>query len=90
MVRHQVPLYYLRLLLHRKLVKYLPKMPSQYPEYPLFTFLRDEHYVVLTIPPRVAQTLVLFHRESPSHGTVRTMTVCLRLFHLRVNWAGER
>jgi hypothetical protein len=58
MVRPQVPFYYLRLLLHRKLVKYLPKMPSQYPEYPLFAFLRDEHYMVLTIPPRVAQTLV--------------------------------
>jgi hypothetical protein len=24
--------------------------------------------MVLTIPPRVAQTLVLFHRESPSLG----------------------
>src|SRR2546426_993937 len=35
------------------------------PEDPLLAPLRNKYHVILAVPSRVAQALVLFHRESP-------------------------
>jgi hypothetical protein len=55
----------LRFLVPRQLVEYLPKLPTQHPEDPPLPALRDKHHVIFAVPSRVAQALVLFHRESP-------------------------
>ena len=40
-------------------------MTTQHSENPLLAALRYENYVVFAVPSRMAQALVLFHRESP-------------------------
>lgn len=40
-------------------------MPTQHPENVLLAPLRNRHHVVLAAPSRLAQALVLFHREAP-------------------------
>jgi hypothetical protein len=57
-----------RLLVGRQLVKYFSKLAPQRAENPFLPSLRDEHHVILAVPSRVAQALILFHRESPSLG----------------------
>lgn len=46
-------------------MKQLAQVTTQRPEYPFLAALRDEHHVVLAVPSRVAQALILFHREAP-------------------------
>jgi hypothetical protein len=83
-IRHQMPFNHDRLLMLCQLPKMLcqlpknlPQLPPQRPEDLLLSPLRDKHNVVLAVPPRVTQALILFHRESPSLGRDRrfTMTV---------------
>jgi len=52
-------------------MKYFSELPTQRAEYPLLAPLRDEHHVILAVPSRVAQALILFDRESPSLGRDR-------------------
>ena len=67
-VAHQVTFYYFRFLVPGKLMKYLSKMPLERTKNLFLPPLRDEHDVILTIPPGVGKTLVLFQGEPLSLG----------------------
>ena len=64
-ITHHVTFDNLRFLMPRQLVEYLPELPAQQPEYFLLPSLRNKHYVIFSVPSRVAQALVFFHREFP-------------------------
>ena len=64
-IAHHVPFYDFRFLVPRQLVKYLPKLPTQHSEDAFLPSLRYEYNVIFAVPSRMAQALVLFHRESP-------------------------
>lgn len=62
-IAHQMPLHDLRRLVLDQLVEQLPKVPTQHTEDPLLPSLRNENHVVLAVPSRVTQALILIHRE---------------------------
>lgn len=60
-IRHQMPLDNSGSLVSSKFVQDLAEVPSQGAEDLFLPSFRDKDHMVLTVPPRVTQTLVLFH-----------------------------
>ena len=64
-VGHQVALLDAAFLLLRKRLEDRTEVAAQLPVQDLAPALRDEHDVVLALPLRVVEALVLFHEELP-------------------------
>lgn len=73
-IYHQMSFDHLRFPLQRKLPKYLAQMLSQCSEYRFLAPLRNKCNMIFTIPSGMTQTLILFHRESPSLSRERRFT----------------
>ena len=75
MVCHQVAFKNLHVFALRKLMKYLTEMLPDRTVYRLFAPLRNEHDMVLAIPPCMTQTLVLSYRSLTPYLVVEFRSV---------------
>src|SRR5580704_1400841 len=61
MIRHHVPLLDFAFFLPRKFPEHWPDFLAKHPVKRLSTALRDEYYVILTLPFGMALTLIVVH-----------------------------